>query len=60
MKTIAMSVFGNRISSRLDVSEKLMLVKVENQIVKNKETLLLDGNDAFKNSIHCFSSSRTY
>jgi len=48
MKTIAMSVFGNRISSRLDVSEKLMLVKVENQIVKNKETLLLDGNDMFK------------
>jgi len=48
MKTIAMSVFGNRISSRLDVSEKLMLVKVENQIVKNKETLLLDGNDTFK------------
>lgn len=43
-----MSVFGNRISSRLDISEKLMLVKVENHKVKNKETLLLNRNDIFK------------
>lgn len=48
MKTIAMSVFGNRISSRLDVSEKLMLVKIENQKIKDKEILLLDGNDTVK------------
>lgn len=43
-----MSVFGNRISSRLDVSEKLMVVRVENHMVKNKETLLLNGKDTLK------------
>ncbi len=48
MKTIALSIFGNRISSRLDVSEKLMIVKVENNTVKNKETLLLDCADILK------------
>lgn len=48
MKTIAISVFGNRISSRLDVSEKFMLIKIENHKVKNKETFLLEGNNTSK------------
>ncbi len=48
MKTIALSIFGNRISPRLDVAEKLMIVKVENTVVKNKETLLLDSADILK------------
>jgi predicted Fe-Mo cluster-binding NifX family protein len=48
MKTIALSIFGNRISSRLDVAEKLMIIKVENTTIKNKETLLLDSADILK------------
>jgi len=48
MKTIAMSVFGNRISSRLDVSEKLMIVNVENNSVKNRKIFHLDNEDTFK------------
>ena len=48
MKTIAISIFGNRISSRLDAAEKLMIVKVENLIVENKEIFLLDGADILK------------
>jgi len=48
MRTIALSVFGNRISSRLDVAEKVMIVKVENNSVKTKEVLLLDSADILK------------
>ncbi len=48
METIALSIFGDRISSRLDVAEKLMIVKVENSLVKNKETLLLDSADILR------------
>jgi predicted Fe-Mo cluster-binding NifX family protein len=48
METIALSIFGNRISSRLDVAEKLLIVKVERSIIKNKETLLLDSADILR------------
>ncbi|RPI72724.1 MAG: hypothetical protein EHM47_07615 [Ignavibacteriales bacterium] len=48
MKTIALSVFGNRISSRLDVCEKIMLVEVDNHSILNKETILLNNNDTVK------------
>jgi predicted Fe-Mo cluster-binding NifX family protein len=48
MKTIAMSVFGNRISSRLDVSEKLMIIKVDNHSIKGKEILKLNSDDILK------------
>jgi predicted Fe-Mo cluster-binding NifX family protein len=48
MKTIALSIFGNRISSRLDVAEKLMIVKVDSTIIKNREIFLLDSVDILK------------
>lgn len=48
MKTIALSVFGNRISSRLDIAEKLMIVKVDNTMIMNKEIFLLDNADILK------------
>ncbi len=48
MKIIALSVFGDRISSRLDVAEKVMIVKVENNSVKTKELRLLDNMDTLK------------
>ena len=48
MEKLAISVFGNRISSRLDVAEKLMLIKIENNQVKNKETILLGENNTSK------------
>jgi predicted Fe-Mo cluster-binding NifX family protein len=48
MKTIALSVFGDRISSRLDVSEKVMIVKVENNSIKTKELRFLNGMDTLK------------
>ena len=48
MKTIALSIFGNRISSRLDIAEKLMIVKVDNTMIKNKEIFLLDSIDILK------------
>ncbi len=48
MKTIALSVFGDRISPRLDVAEKLLIVKVENNSIKTKELRLLDSMDTLK------------
>ena len=48
MKTIALSVFGDRISSRLDVAEKVMIVKVENNSIKTKEVHFLDSLDTLK------------
>ncbi len=48
MKTIILSIFGNRISPRLDVSEKVMVVKIENNEIKTKETLQLDNVDTLK------------
>ncbi len=48
MKIIALSVFGNRISSRLDVAEKVMIIKVENNSIKTKELRLLKNMDTSK------------
>ena len=48
METIAISIFGNRISSRLDVSEKLMIVTTENDKIKTRDTILLESTDILK------------
>ena len=48
METIAISIFGNRISSRLDVSEKLMIVTTENDKIKTRDTILLESTNLFK------------
>ena len=48
METIVLSIYGNRISSRLDVSEKVMVVTVENSKIKSKNTLLLNSTDILK------------
>ena len=48
MKTIAISVFGDRISSRLDSSENLMLVTVVDGKVKARELFLLREKDSLK------------
>lgn len=45
MKSIALSVYGNRISSRLDVAEKMMIVSVDDNEVKRKQTLLLQESN---------------
>ena len=41
MRTIALSVFGDRISSRLDVAERMMIVSTDDNKVKNKQTIIL-------------------
>jgi predicted Fe-Mo cluster-binding NifX family protein len=38
MKTIAIPVFGNRISNRLDSSENVLLVAIENDVIKKRES----------------------
>ena len=48
METIALSIYGNRISSRLDVSEKVMLVTTENNQIKTKDTILLGSTEILK------------
>jgi predicted Fe-Mo cluster-binding NifX family protein len=45
MKTIALSVYGNRISSRLDVAEKMMIVSADDNKVKKRQTLLLQESN---------------
>jgi predicted Fe-Mo cluster-binding NifX family protein len=45
MKTIALSVFGDRISSRLDVAEKLMIVSADDNEVKKMQTILLQESN---------------
>lgn len=45
MKTIALSVYGNRISSRLDVAEKMVIVSADDNTVKKKQTLLLQESN---------------
>lgn len=37
MKTIAITVFGTRVSSRLDCAESVLLVTVDNNTVKKRE-----------------------
>lgn len=41
MKTIAITVFGTRVSSRLDCTEGVLLVTVEDGIVKKREHVRL-------------------
>jgi len=48
METIVLSVFGDRISSRLDVAQKVMIVKVDNSSIKRKELRLLNNVDILK------------
>ena len=39
MKTIALSIFRNRISSRLDSANEILILTLENNQVKNSETI---------------------
>lgn len=39
MRTIAIPVFGSRISGRLDTAESVLLVTVENNKIKEKEKI---------------------
>jgi len=39
MKSIALSTFRNRISSRLDSADELQFLNLENEKVKNRETI---------------------
>ena len=39
MKTIALSTFRNRISSRLDSADEILILTLENNQVKNSETI---------------------
>ena len=41
MKKIAIPVYGDRISNRLDCSENIMLITVENGVIKKRETIRL-------------------
>ena len=39
MKTIALSIFRNRISSRLDAADEILILTIENNQVMNSETI---------------------
>lgn len=41
MKKIAIPVFGDRISNRLDCSENILIITVENGVIKRSETIHL-------------------
>jgi len=41
MKKVAIPIYGDRISNRLDCSENIMLVTVENGIIKEREIIRL-------------------
>lgn len=41
METIAIPIFGNRISPRLDYTESLQLITVENGVIESLETIKL-------------------
>ena len=45
MKTIALSVFRNKISSRLDVAEKMMIVSADDSNVKKKQIIQMQGSN---------------
>ena len=49
MKTIALSVSGNRISPRLDCAGKLLLVHANDSKIKTKEHLNLSCEDPLNN-----------
>ena len=48
METIAIPVFGNRISPRLDYAESLQLVNIENGRIKNREIIKLFSLNRFE------------
>ena len=39
MKTILIPVFNDRVSSRLDCSEYFLLIKINDKIIQNRETI---------------------
>ncbi|NOX66859.1 MAG: hypothetical protein GXO85_13965, partial [Chlorobi bacterium] len=41
MKTIAIPVFGNRISPRLDYTESMQLITIESGSIRGRETVKL-------------------
>jgi len=41
METIAIPVFGNRISPRLDYTESMQLITIDNGLIENRETIKL-------------------
>jgi predicted Fe-Mo cluster-binding NifX family protein len=45
MKTIALSTFGNRISSRLDSANEILFLTVENEHVKKREIIKIIQNN---------------
>jgi len=49
MKRIAIPIFGDRISNRLDCSENILLVSIEEGEIKKRETIrLLQTNQSVK------------
>ena len=48
MKKIAISIFHNRIASRLDSAENLMLVTADDGKVKSRELVLLREEDSLR------------
>lgn len=48
METIAIPIFGNRISPRLDYTESMQLITVENGVIKGREILKLLSSSRFE------------
>ncbi|MFC2119847.1 NifB/NifX family molybdenum-iron cluster-binding protein [Bacteroidota bacterium] len=48
MKKIAISIFHDRVASRLDSAENLMLVTADDGKVKSRELILLRGEDPLR------------
>ncbi len=48
METIAIPIFGNRISPRLDYTESIQLITVENGVIKDREILKLLSSSRFE------------
>ena len=42
MKTIALSIFRNRISSRLDAADEILILTLENNEVKNSKSIRIN------------------
>ena len=48
MKTIAIPVFGNRISPRLDYTESMQLITIEDGYIKDRETIKLIAHSSLE------------
>ncbi len=48
MKTIAIPVFGNRISPRLDYTESMQLITIEDGSIKSRETIKLIAHSSLE------------